>query len=60
MKFHVDAEMKPNNRASLILTVSDSGVGIPKEKMDSIFDSFSQNNIDNKRKFGGLRLDLIL
>jgi signal transduction histidine kinase/CheY-like chemotaxis protein len=60
VKFHIDAEMKPNNRANLILTVSDSGVGIPKEKMDSIFDSFSQNNIDNKRKFGGLGLGLYI
>ena len=60
IKFHIDSEMKPNNRASLILIVSDSGVGIPKEKMESIFDSFSQNNIDNKRKFGGLGLGLYI
>jgi signal transduction histidine kinase/ActR/RegA family two-component response regulator len=60
VKFNIDAEMKSNNRASLILTVFDSGVGIPKEKMDSIFDSFSQNNIDNKRKFGGLGLGLYI
>ena len=60
VKFHIDAEQKSNNRSSLILTVSDSGVGIPKEKMESIFDSFSQNNIDNKRKFGGLGLGLYI
>ena len=60
VKFHIDAEHKPNNRCSLILTVSDSGVGIAKEKMESIFDSFSQNNIDNKRKFGGLGLGLYI
>jgi signal transduction histidine kinase/CheY-like chemotaxis protein len=60
VKFSIDAELKPNNKASLILTVSDSGVGISKDKMDSIFDSFSQNNIDNKRKFGGLGLGLYI
>ena len=60
VKFHIDAETKPNNRAALILTISDSGEGIPKEKMDSIFDSFSQNIIDNKRKFGGLGLGLYI
>ncbi|MBP2284554.1 signal transduction histidine kinase/ActR/RegA family two-component response regulator [Flavobacterium sp. CG_23.5] len=60
VKFAIDAETKSNNRASLIMTISDSGVGIPKEKMDSIFDSFSQNNIDNKRKFGGLGLGLFI
>jgi hypothetical protein len=45
---------------SLIIKVSDSGVGIPKDKMESIYDSFSQNNIDNKRKFGGLGLGLFI
>jgi signal transduction histidine kinase len=30
----------------------------PKEKI--IFDSFSQNNIDNKRKFGGTWLGLFI
>lgn len=60
VKFDIDCEIKGNNRASLRFTVSDSGVGIPKEKMNSIFDSFSQNSIDNKRKFGGLGLGLYI
>ncbi|WP_235832110.1 hybrid sensor histidine kinase/response regulator [Flavobacterium ranwuense] len=60
VKFDVDCKIKENNRASLKLTVSDSGVGIPQEKINSIFDSFSQNSIDNKRKFGGLGLGLYI
>lgn len=60
VKFTIASALKPNNRASLILTVSDSGVGISKDKIDRIFDSFSQNNIDNKRKFGGLGLGLYI
>ena len=60
VKFDIDCKIKENNRASLKFTVSDSGVGIPKEKMNSIFDSFSQNSIDNKRKFGGLGLGLYI
>ena len=35
-------------------------MGIPKEKMDCIFDSFSQESINNKRKFGGLGLGLYI
>ncbi|WP_281336335.1 hybrid sensor histidine kinase/response regulator [Flavobacterium eburneipallidum] len=58
VKFDVDCVIKPNDRVSLILKVSDTGIGISKDKMDSIFDSFSQHNIDNKRKFGGLGLGL--
>ncbi|MFV5689282.1 7TM diverse intracellular signaling domain-containing protein [Flavobacterium sp. ZT3R25] len=60
VKFTIDSELKTNNKASLILTISDSGIGISKDKMDRIFDSFSQNNIDNKRKFGGLGLGLYI
>lgn len=60
VKFHIDFKSKSKDRASLILTISDSGVGISKQKMSSIFDSFSQNSIDNKRKFGGLGLGLYI
>ena len=56
----IDSQVKPDNKVSLIISISDSGVGIKKEKMDSIFDSFSQNSIDNKRKFGGLGLGLYI
>ena len=58
--FHIDWIPKPGSRARLILTITDSGIGIPKEKLHGIFDSFSQNNIDNKRKFGGLGLGLYI
>lgn len=60
VKFDVGCTINDNNRASLKFTISDSGVGIPKDKMNSIFDSFSQNSIDNKRKFGGLGLGLYI
>ncbi|MCG9791048.1 hybrid sensor histidine kinase/response regulator [Flavobacterium algicola] len=60
VKFEVESLPKSKGQASLILTISDSGVGISKDKMDTIFDSFTQHNIDNKRKFGGLGLGLYI
>jgi CheY-like chemotaxis protein/two-component sensor histidine kinase len=60
VKFELDAELKSKNKASLIISISDSGVGISKEKLHSIFESFSQSSIDNKRKFGGLGLGLFI
>ncbi|WP_418263369.1 7TM diverse intracellular signaling domain-containing protein [Flavobacterium faecale] len=60
VKFEIDSILKSDTVATMILTVSDSGVGISKDKMSSIFDSFSQHNIDNKRKFGGLGLGLYI
>jgi signal transduction histidine kinase/CheY-like chemotaxis protein len=60
VKFEIETKIKEGNRASLIISVTDSGVGIPKEKIDSIFGSFSQNSRDNKRDFGGLGLGLYI
>ena len=60
VKFKLDAEVDKNNNANFTFTISDTGVGISKEKMNSIFDSFTQDSIDNKRKFGGLGLGLYI
>jgi CheY-like chemotaxis protein/two-component sensor histidine kinase len=60
VKFDVDCQMKPNNRVSLMFKVTDTGIGISKDKLDTIFDSFSQNDINDKRKFGGLGLGLYI
>lgn len=49
-----------DERMELSLRVSDTGIGIPKEKMETIFDSLTQESIDNKRKYGGLGLGLYI
>lgn len=58
--FKVEVEKKSDTITSVKMIVADSGVGIAKETMDSLFDSFSQHSIDNKRKFGGLGLGLYI
>jgi signal transduction histidine kinase/CheY-like chemotaxis protein len=60
ISFKISSEQLANNRASLQLTITDSGVGIADDKILSIFDSFSQNSINNTRKFGGLGLGLFI
>ncbi len=59
VKFIVNVETF-DNATSLKFTISDSGEGIPKDKMDQIFESFTQQQIDNKRKYGGLGLGLYI
>ncbi len=60
VKFKLEAKKEKGNKVLITFTISDTGVGISKEKISSIYDSFSQEGINNKRKFGGLGLGLFI
>ncbi len=50
--------IRKETRSTIELTISDTGIGIPREKQTSIFNAFSQANDDTTRKFGGTGLGL--
>ncbi|WP_347924598.1 ATP-binding protein [Pontimicrobium sp. SW4] len=43
---------------SIRLEIEDNGIGITKEKQDSMFESFSQGSVQINRKYGGTGLGL--
>lgn len=51
---------KNKDRWTLRFEVSDTGFGIPKDKIDLIFQSFRQMDNDIKQKFGGTGLGLAI
>lgn len=60
VKFELSSKKEKENKVEIIFTITDTGVGISKEKINSVFDSFSQEGINNKRKYGGLGLGLYI
>lgn len=49
-----------NDITSIRFEISDTGIGIPLEKQQTIFESFSQGSVEINRKYGGTGLGLAI
>ena len=54
----IKLEKQPDTADGLHICIADTGIGISPEKLDSIFESFSQADSSLSRKFGGLGIGL--
>jgi len=54
----VSLKVKDEKSATIFASVKDKGIGISKDKLDSLFDSFSQVDSSTTRKYGGTGLGL--
>ncbi|MDD5149775.1 MAG: ATP-binding protein [Flavobacterium sp.] len=52
--------LSEDSKTAIYFEVKDSGIGIPEDKLATIFDSFSQGSVGINRKYGGTGLGLTI
>jgi signal transduction histidine kinase len=51
---------KTEENATIYFEIVDTGIGIPEDKLQTVFESFSQGSVEVNRKYGGTGLGLTI
>jgi len=57
---NVEGQAGPDGQARILLSVEDTGIGIPADKLESVFEKFTQSDASTTRRYGGTGLGLTI